>query len=222
MHLDPFNATVRGAACVDGLNCRARSILGAGLKRCRAHGAGLLFGAALALSACATPQPAPSAGQTDASERFARYVSVVETAGAALRARSLTQEERALAEAEFSFAADARARGNPAAFPPMFLPDGKLFPPGGVMAVGPEAVARVFAGDTDDLRWAPAEVELRGDLGVTWGPWALLTKDAQGRPFAQRGRFVTVWKKDPAGQWRIWIDIGNAGPLTPDPPAPPQ
>ena len=173
---------------------------------------------ALALSACATT-PAPQA-QPDANARFSAYFAVVEEAGAALRARDLRPDERALAETEFAFAADARARGNGAAFPPMFLPDGKLFPPGSVMAVGPEAVARVFAGDTDDLRWAPAVVEVRGDLGVTWGPWALLTKDRDGRPVAQRGRFVSVWKKDADGAWRIWIDIGNAGPLRPDPPSP--
>jgi len=41
---------------------------------------------------------------------------------------------------------------------------------------------------------------------------AFRTLDAKGAVTAHQTRYVSDWRRDSAGQWRIWVDIGNAGP----------
>lgn len=60
------------------------------------------------------------------------------------------------------------------------------------------------------LAWEPvfAEVSAAGDLGYTMGPWELRPNDAQ-RPTGH-GHYVSVWKKQADGAWRVAVDIGTS------------
>ncbi len=58
------------------------------------------------------------------------------------------------------------------------------------------------------LSWEPvfAEISAAGDLGYTTGPWNWKRRPEE-LPVAF-GHFVSVWKKQADGQWRVALDIG--------------
>ncbi len=69
------------------------------------------------------------------------------------------------------------------------------------------------------LTWSPdlAEVSQAGDLGFTSGPYEATVKLKDGNIAHERGRFASVWRRQPDGSYQIIFDIGS-----PEPPPPPQ
>jgi ketosteroid isomerase-like protein len=65
-----------------------------------------------------------------------------------------------------------------------------------------------------ELRWQPdlAHVSGGGDFGWASGPWMLGTGWATGRPGAT-GHYLTVWRREAAGQWRVVLDGGAPYPV---------
>lgn len=58
------------------------------------------------------------------------------------------------------------------------------------------------------LSWEPvyAELAASGDFGFTTGPWEFRPdKDSEPAAF---GHFVSVWKKQPGGSWKVALDVG--------------
>ena len=54
------------------------------------------------------------------------------------------------------------------------------------------------------------DIQVRGDLAVDYGWHKLtLTPKEGGEPVTSRQRYVEVWLKDPAGNWKILIYIDN-------------
>ena len=70
------------------------------------------------------------------------------------------------------------------------------------------------------LTWEPifAEVSRGGDLGYTTGPWEFRQGDANQQPNAY-GHYVSVWRKQPNGLWRVVIDLGTVHPRPATKPA---
>jgi ketosteroid isomerase-like protein len=63
-----------------------------------------------------------------------------------------------------------------------------------------------------DLRWRPlvADAAAAGDLGYTIGAWDFVERRAGAAPaVTARGRYLTVWRKQPDGGWKVVADIGN-------------
>jgi ketosteroid isomerase-like protein len=58
------------------------------------------------------------------------------------------------------------------------------------------------------LTWEPsfASVAASGDMAYTYGIYTFAAKDT-----TTRGTYVTVWKKDAAGNWKFVLDSGNEG-----------
>ncbi|WP_298737518.1 hypothetical protein [uncultured Chitinophaga sp.] len=58
------------------------------------------------------------------------------------------------------------------------------------------------------LTWEPgfASVAASGELAYTYGIYTFTSKDT-----TTRGTYLTVWKKDAAGNWRFVLDTGNEG-----------
>ncbi len=63
------------------------------------------------------------------------------------------------------------------------------------------------------LTWAPvrADIAASGDLGFTYGTFEFRSKDTDGKPVANRGKYVTIWKKQQDGSWKVALDMGNSG-----------
>ncbi len=84
--------------------------------------------------------------------------------------------------------------------------------------VGKDAVRAALKEDWDDpnyhLTWAPDEAyPMPGNrMGYTRGHWTLTTKDKEGKPLNMTGEYLTVWRQNKQGQWKIIWDGGSADP----------
>ena len=61
------------------------------------------------------------------------------------------------------------------------------------------------------LSWEPTLAEAASDLGYTSGPWEFREKTLQDKPVAY-GYFVTLWKKESDGKWKVVLDTGTTNP----------
>jgi ketosteroid isomerase-like protein len=52
-----------------------------------------------------------------------------------------------------------------------------------------------------------ADISRAGDLGYTTGPWEFRNNKSDVQPAAY-GHYVSIWKKQPDGSWRVRIDVG--------------
>lgn len=111
---------------------------------------------------------------------------------------------RELAAAEAAFAAHSVREDMRAAFLAHFAPDGVMVGEGWstpAALLGPRPAPPIV------LEWRPAYVEVAGsgDLGLSTGPWKR-TPRAGGEP--AWGQFVSIWKREPGGAWRVAVDLG--------------
>lgn len=119
----------------------------------------------------------------------------------------------ALLQADRDFAA-AVARDGLEAWVAAFGQDGLMLPPEGPVVAGQEAVEAFMAPAFSDpgfvLTWEPAggSVAPAGDMGYTFGTYE---SRRTGAP-PERGRYLTVWRLDGNGEWRVAADIGNREP----------
>jgi len=133
---------------------------------------------------------------------FAAVLLSATTAGAADAPRDLTAEVRA---AETAFAKTMADRDH-AAFGSYIAEEGVFFGRSGAIR-GRTAVAadwkRFFEGKEAPFSWAPETVEIlpSGNLGLTSGP----VHDPKG---ALIGTFMTIWRLEPDGKWRVVFDKG--------------
>jgi ketosteroid isomerase-like protein len=51
-----------------------------------------------------------------------------------------------------------------------------------------------------------------GDMGFTWGHYEGTARDREGNATKTSGRYMTVWKKQPNGEWKVALDASNEGP----------
>jgi len=119
-------------------------------------------------------------------------------------------------QADRQFAAMAKAEGlKPAFLKYMHETDSKLLQPGAVVT-GAAAIAGGFDQSPPGFMvdWAPdgGHGSSSGDLAVTTGLYTI----SMGDQTIEKGRYVTVWGKDAAGQLKATMDMS-----VPDPVAPP-
>jgi ketosteroid isomerase-like protein len=101
-----------------------------------------------------------------------------------------------------------------------FLADDATVLPDAAPMVRGESIRNMFEGmlSTPGLtvHWEAtgAEVSESGDLGYTIGT-TQVTVDQEGTPMVTVGKYVTVWKKQADGSWKVVVDCFNAdGPPT--------
>ncbi len=127
----------------------------------------------------------------------------------------LTPEIEFLYQLEARFAADTAKGGGPA-FAAWFAPDAVTLENGNAVVSGHDAIAAraTWSPTVYQLMWTPegARMSAAGDMGFTWGHYEGDSKDAQGNPLKETGRYMTVWKKQPDGNWKVVLDASNQGP----------
>jgi ketosteroid isomerase-like protein len=66
------------------------------------------------------------------------------------------------------------------------------------------------------LSWTPerADVSASGDLGYTSGSYEMTGNGAR-----DNGKYLTIWRKQPEGTWKVIEDIGNSNLPPPGPPS---
>lgn len=83
--------------------------------------------------------------------------------------------------------------------------------------VGRAAIRELMApslGDTTrTLTWRPVSVEVSpgGNLGYTIGRWDRTARVKDGT-VTTHGSYVTIWRKQGDGSWKVVLDIGNSDP----------
>jgi ketosteroid isomerase-like protein len=102
-----------------------------------------------------------------------------------------------------------------------FADSGREIPDQGDAAVGPAAIREhmqgFFADTAQSLRWHAdyARLAAGGDLGYTLGRWKVVRRDSTGEHAVARGKYLTVWRRQPDGSWKVEADIGNTEPPAP-------
>jgi ketosteroid isomerase-like protein len=130
-------------------------------------------------------------------------------------AASRSTDREALLTADRAFAL-ATAQKGLEGWVGAFAEDGFLVAPEGPLTPGLSGVratmAPFFADPSSSLAWTPeqAEVAASGDLGYTIGSYERHTKDASGQTIVRTGRYLTIWRKEKNGSWKVAVDIGNA------------
>ena len=71
--------------------------------------------------------------------------------------------------------------------------------------------AGMFALKQFSLRWQPlhAEASKDGTLGYTYGASQMSYADEEGKPVKREGRYLTVWRRQRDGSWKVSTDLGN-------------
>lgn len=102
-----------------------------------------------------------------------------------------------------------------------FAENGSMLPQSGPPTTGHEAIRKAmepaFANPDFSLRWQPtrAEILIPSELGYTVGRFVRKTKDAEGKTVVVRGTYVSLWKRQADGSWKIVLDTGSPdGPPT--------
>jgi ketosteroid isomerase-like protein len=95
-----------------------------------------------------------------------------------------------------------------------YAEDAVELPNGADMIQGKESIAKgmSFLDQKDNhLTWTPvhADMAASGDLGYTFGTYEFRSKDKDGKPTVEYGKYASVWKKQKDGNWKVVMDMGN-------------
>jgi ketosteroid isomerase-like protein len=99
-----------------------------------------------------------------------------------------------------------------------FAEDGRMFPDGRDVIQGKAAIrelmAPLFSRPENSLRWEPigGDIAASGELGYTFGHSTSRRPNAAGETGDHFGKYVTIWKKQADGGWKVVLDIGNSKP----------
>lgn len=120
-----------------------------------------------------------------------------------------------LFDLEARFAKDTRERGG-AGFASWFADDGVALGNGQPPVIGRVAIEKSanWTPQAYQLTWTPTDAQMgpSGDMGYTWGHFEGRSKDASGNPVLTSGRYMTIWRKQPDGSWRVVLDAGANEP----------
>ncbi len=120
-----------------------------------------------------------------------------------------------LLELEGKFAQDVAAGGGKA-FVKWFADDAVTLNNGLPAVLGRAAIANQAQWDPKQyqLTWVPqgAQMGPSNDMGFTWGHYEGHSVDKAGQPITKTGRYMTIWKKQPNGEWKVAMDASADEP----------
>lgn len=117
------------------------------------------------------------------------------------------------ASADWSKAAQAKDLDKSTAF---FADDGIAMYPKMPILEGKDAIHKgwqqMLGAPGPGLSFATSGVEVArsGDIAWEHGKYEFATADKKGIVSIEKGKYVTVWKKQPDGSWKVAADIDNA------------
>jgi len=128
---------------------------------------------------------------------------------------TMTSGKALLFELEAKFAKDVAEKGG-AGFAEWFAGDGVALGNGVAPRVGKVAIEKSAKWLPKDyqLTWTPTDGMMgpSGDMGYTWGHFEGTSKDANGNPVKTSGRYMTIWRREKDGSWKVVLDAGANEP----------
>lgn len=124
-------------------------------------------------------------------------------------------ERSSLLEADLSFSRRSEEKGAAQAFYEFLAPDGVTLSAGEPPIRGREAIKVHFAvGPQGFFTWQPiaADVSGSGDVGYTWGTANFQTKGSDDKPRIVYSKYVTVWRKQNGGRWKVVLFSTSPSP----------
>lgn len=123
-----------------------------------------------------------------------------------------------LLKIEAEFADKAAAEGILAAYLAYADEDIRIYRDGELPSAGTDALRRQYAGNSGTQTWAPVDgdVSRYGALGFIFGTAEARSRGPEGPPAASS--YLRIWRKNPAGLWKIAIDLSI--PIPPEPSEP--
>jgi ketosteroid isomerase-like protein len=126
-------------------------------------------------------------------------------------AGNVEQEKAALLAADTAW---GETTGDLDKFVSYYTPDATSYPPGRPAANGTnairEGVKNMMAAPGFSLKWTANKADASGDLGYTAGTYVMTMNNPAGNPVSENGKFVTMWKKQGDGAWKVVQDIFNS------------
>lgn len=149
--------------------------------------------------------------RTPAARRLAlaTVVAILGCSGAAAPAA----DPSVLMDADRAFAG-AVAEGGTDAWVSWVAADGAQIVPGAGEIRGRDSIRALMAYLDDPgtrLTWEPsrAQIAASGDLGWTTGTYESESVGSDGQVQHGQGRYVTIWRKQDDGSWKVVMDLGN-------------
>jgi len=128
----------------------------------------------------------------------------------------LESQRSALLETDLNFSSMSEEKGAALAFYEFLMPDGVTLFAGEPPIRGRDAIkVHLAAGPQGFLTWQPTSTDVAqsGDLGFTWGTALFQTKGADEKPRINYSKYVSIWKKQRDGSWKVALFS-----TTPSPP----
>jgi ketosteroid isomerase-like protein len=125
-------------------------------------------------------------------------------------------ELQALVDTERAFAGAATVKGLRDSFLDYFADDAITFVPQAASAKENLRKQPSQPFSVLEIVWEPrtGDIASSGDLGWLAGPSTIINR-ASPRPTPRYGNYLSVWRKQPDGRWRVYIDVGAGMPELP-------
>jgi ketosteroid isomerase-like protein len=160
--------------------------------------------------------------------KFALLVALALASAGCAKKMDTSASKTALQTADAEWSKSTAA--GPDAFVGFLADGGTVMPPNEAAVSGAAAVkdwaTKMMSMPGFGVTWAAnvVEVAASGDVGCTSGSYDLHANMPNGSQFTDRGKYLTVWKKDASGAWKVAYDMfnsdmpapGAAGVMTPD------
>jgi uncharacterized protein (TIGR02246 family) len=111
--------------------------------------------------------------------------------------------------------ADAMKRGDTTAMASNYSDDAIVMMPGVEAWRGRDAVRKGFAGfvsqaPVKEFTGKTDDVMVAGDVAVETGTYEMTLQPKGGKEIKDKGKYLTIWKRQADGSWKIVRDINNS------------
>jgi ketosteroid isomerase-like protein len=131
---------------------------------------------------------------------------------------NLTEEKERLLKRDAEWAKLAAAGRDIEGMLSYWTDDAVVIPPGLPAVVGKSALRQYVESSMKlpgfSINWTSTDVTFSpdGHLAYLMGTNEVRMNAPSGSPTTTAGRAVTIWRREPDGEWRCVLDIWNAGP----------
>ena len=110
---------------------------------------------------------------------------------------------------------DALIRGDTVGMLANYAEDAVVMDPGrppsrGRAEVGANFARKIQSAKVSDEKATTASVDVAGDYAIETGSYDVTVTPKGGKPMHDKGKYLTVWKKQADGSWKIYRDINNS------------